>query len=308
MKILYKKANGIKMFLTSIVLCFSLGVAMAQPALMWQKTYGGSDNDVVPIIWQTADSGYIMAGSSVSADQQVSGHHGPAGGYNNDIWVVKTDNSGTLQWENSFGGAGNEAAYYVQQTTDGGYIVVGVTDTANGDVTNWHTGHIGSLRTTDFWVVKLFPNGTIEWEKSFGGSKNDWATAAQQTADGGYIIAGFTNSTDGDATGGGYHSDPFQPNANDYWVVKISAGGAIQWQHCYGGKYEERPYSIHQTSQDRGYIVAGEAKGAADGDVGANYGNSDVWAIKIDSNGTLQWEKNYGGTGYDRANFVRHTA
>jgi hypothetical protein len=122
-----------------------------------------------------------------------------------------------------------------------GYIVVCSSNSTDGDVTGNHGGY-------DVWILKLSATGAMEWERSYGGSGTDYADAIQQTSDSGYIVAGSSNSTDGDVTGshGGY----------DYWILKLSSAGAIEWQNTFGGSNDEFATSIQQTS-DSGYIVAG---------------------------------------------------
>ena len=130
-----------------------------------------------------------------------------------------------IQWQKSLGGSNNDYAYAIRQTTDGGYIVAGYSSSNDGDVTGNHGG-------LDYWVVKLNSTGNIEWQKSLGGSSNDKAYAIQQTADGGYIVAGFSYSIDGDVTG--------NHGAFDYWVVKLNSTGNIEWQKSLGRSEERR--------------------------------------------------------------------
>jgi len=134
--------------------------------------------------------------------------------------VVKLPSIVSVQWSKFLGGNSYDEAYSIKQTTDGGYIVAGYTSSVNGDV-------IGNKGNEDCWVVKLSSTGSIEWQKTFGGIKGDWARSIQQTTDGGYVLAGTTNSNDGDVTGNQGYSD--------YWVVKLSGTGSIQWQKALGG-------------------------------------------------------------------------
>ena len=131
------------------------------------KILRGSSLDVAFSIQQTSDGGYIAAGYSYSNDGDVSGNHGES-----DYWVVKLDHIGNIQWEKSLGGSGYEGANSIQQTTDGGYILAGWSDSNDGDI----SGNHGSI---DYWVVKLDDTGTIEWQKSIGGSAEDRAYSTQ---------------------------------------------------------------------------------------------------------------------------------
>jgi type 1 glutamine amidotransferase len=255
-------------------------------AIVWQKTLGGTSYDWPSSIQQTTDGGYIVAGRTESNDGDVTGNHG---GY--DFWVVKLNSLGTIVWQKTLGGTLNEQGLSIQQTADGGYIVAGLTSSNDGDVS-------GNKGFTDFWVVKLNSLGAIVWQKSLGGTGYDWPSSIQQTADGGYIVAGSTSSNDGDVTGNhGY---------DDMWVVKLDSLGAIVWQKTLGGTSDEWLLSIQQTA-DGGYIVAGHTS-SNDGDVIENYGLTDFWVVKLNSLGTIVWQKTLGGTGYDWPSSIQQTA
>lgn len=280
--------------LAAILALTEVAVAQTAPSIDWQKTYGGSETEVKEngkepgptTVQYTSDGGYILVGTSNSNDGDVSGNKG-----NRDIWVVKVNSSGVLQWQKSLGGSEDDRGYSVKQTTDGGYIVAGTTRSNDGDVTgykNWE----------DYWVIKLDNSGNIQWQKTYGGSKDDEARSIIQTTDGGYIVAGYSNSTDGDVTGnkGGF----------DHWIVKLNSTGAIQWQKNFGGGEDDRAYAIQQTT-DGGYIVAGTAR-SNDGNVTGYKNWEDYWVVKLDSNGTLQWQKTLGGSKDDIARSVVQTA
>ncbi len=235
------------------------------------------------------DGGYIVAGKSSSNDGDVTNHHGSIGSM--DYWVVKLDSTGTIQWQKCLGGTYGEVGYSIQQTDDDGYIVAGYSSSNDGDVTNNH----GSV---DYWVVKLDSLGTIQWQKCLGGSRDEEGYSIQQTADGGYIVAGSTYSKDGDVTN--------NHGKSDYWVVKLDSTGTIQWQKCLGGTHDDEALSIQQTA-DGGYIVAGDS-GSNDGDVTNNHGKTDYWIVKLDSTGIIQWQKCLGGSSYDEALSIQQTA
>ncbi|MBS1687001.1 MAG: T9SS type A sorting domain-containing protein [Bacteroidetes bacterium] len=251
--------------------------------IQWQKSYGGTANDLAECIAPTVDGGYIVAGISLSNNGDVTGHHGPV---DDDYWIVKLDASGTMQWQKSLGGTSNDDAYSIAQTADRGYIVTGSSGSINGDV----TGHHG-FNNYDYWVVKLDTIGAIQWQKSLGGSYADEAYSIAPTADGGYIVAGYSASTDGDVTG--------HYSVDDYWVVKLGATGSIQWQKSLGGTNFDEANSVVQTA-DRGYIVAGNTA-STDGDLTGHYGNTGPWIVKLDTTGTIQWQKSLGDTANDQA-------
>jgi hypothetical protein len=257
--------------------------------LHWQKSLGGTGIDEASSIHQTLDGGYIVGGSSNSNNGDVSGNHG-----SKDFWVIKISDSGNIQWQKSFGGTETDALWSVCQTTDKGYIIAGLSCSNNGDV----TGHHGSIYSADYWVIKTDSIGTIQWQKSLGGTYDDWAYSIQQTTDGGYIVAGGSGSPDGDVTG--------NHGAFDFWIVKLSNTGSIQWQKSFGGSSPERVYSIQQTS-DGGYVACGMTQ-SNNGDVTGFQGSVDYWMIKIDTVGNLQWQKTLGGTIEDWAHSLCQTA
>jgi hypothetical protein len=171
----------------------------------------------------------------------------------------------------SYGGAYEDDANSVQQTSDGGYIVAGYTESfgAGGDI----------------FLIKTDASGNVIWAKTYGGTGNEWPSSAQQTSDGGYIVAGYTES--------------FGAGSADAFLIKTDANGNIIWAKTYGGTDDDWAYSIQQTS-DGGYIVAGWTRS-----FGA--GLYDFFLIKTDADGNLEWSKTYGGASDDRANSVQQT-
>jgi len=217
----------------------------------WQKAYGGNDDDAAHSVQQTMDGGYIVAGETRTW------------GASSDIWVLKLSSAGDVEWQKTYGGDADESAYYVQQTMDGGHIVVGNTNSFGA----------GSI---DFWVLKLSPVGDVEWQKTYGGSDSDEVHSVQQTVDGGYIVAGGIN------------------------VLKLSSEGDIEWQHSYGTVVAR---SVQQT-MDGGYIVAGTGGGG--GDLLVSYANSGI--LKLSFNGEIEWQKAYGGGFEDQASSIQQTS
>ncbi|GHS95363.1 hypothetical protein AGMMS50276_10670 [Synergistales bacterium] len=258
--------------------------------IVWQKSLGGSMGDSTYSIQQTSDGGYIVAGWSASNDGDVTGNHG-----DNDYWIVKLDSTGGIVWQKSLGGSSRDYATSIQQTSDGGYIVAGLSSSKDGDVTGNH-GY------SDYWIVKLDSTGGIVWQKSLGGSGYDEAFSIQQTSDGGYIVAGRSNSNDGDVTD--HHGD------NDYWIVRLNSTGGIVWQKSLDWAGSDAGYSIQQTS-DGGYIVAGDSFRpyySNRGDISGYHGLSDYWIVKLDSTGDIVWQKSLGGSGIDRAFSIQQTS
>ena len=256
--------------------------------IQWQKCIGGSGYDIGRDIIQTNDGGYIVVGETSSNDGDVTGNHNID---NNDIWVVKLTNNGVFQWKKCIGGTDHESVMTIQQTTDGGYILVGDTYSNDGDIT-------GNHGASDFLVVKLSSTGAFQWKKCFGGSNFDSGTDIQQTIDGGYILSGVTVSNDLEVSG--------NQGGRDGWIVKISNLGVVQWQKCLGGNNEDNIYSIIQT-QDGGFAIGGYSN-SINGDVLGNHGNFDGWILKLTNTGTFQWQKCIGGTNGDYIFSMKQTS
>ena len=272
-----------KPFSICIFWLFFVGGVTAQPTIQWQKTFGGTLADEATVVQQTRDGGYIVAGQTGSLDGDVFGNNG-----NFDLWMIKLNAYGAVQWKKTYGGGINEIFLSMQQTSDGGYVAAGYTDSTNGDV----SGNHGSF---DAWVLKLDSIGSIQWQKALGGSDRDEAWDVQQTTDGGYIVVGQSNSTDGDVTN--------NDGGEDYWIVKLSNTGAIEWQRSHGGSGNDAATAVKQTP-DGGYIVAGESS-STDGEITDHHGSSDYWVVKLNFDGKIEWEKSLGGSSSERANDVQ---
>jgi len=287
-------------------------MAQTPPDTLWTRTFGGSSGDYAKSVQQTSDGGYIIGGWTFS--------YGAGEG---DFWLLKTNANGDSLWSNTFGGIESEDAYSVQQSSDGGYIIAGETysygagegdfwllkTNANGD-SLWSNTFGGSDRdyaksvqqTTDggyiiagytycygagfdILLIKTDENGDSLWTRTFGGGLDDEANSAQQTFDGGYIIAGETKSYGS----GGY----------DFWLIKTDENGNEIWNETFGGSGSEQAKSVQQTS-DGGFVIAGYTTS-----YGA--GLSDVWLIKTDENGNEIWNSTFGGSDYENARSVQQT-
>ena len=228
-------------------------------AAEWEKTLGGSYFDGANSVQQTSDGGYVVTGYANSYDGNVGGNHGGS-----DLWVVKLNSGGDMQWQKCLGGSDNDGGTSIQQTTDGGYIIAGYTSSNNGDVSL-------NQGSEDYWVVKIDSEGTIQWQRCLGGSTADAANSVRQTSDGGYVVAGYSLSNDGEAS--------YNHGYIDFLVVKLDPNGTTEWYKCLGGSIADWAYGIQQTA-DGGYIVAGSTD-SNDGDVSGNHGASDFWVAKI---------------------------
>jgi hypothetical protein len=277
-----------------LFLLLSSSLCIAQPAIEWSKCYGGTSYDGARSIVATSDGGYIFAGETMSIDGDVKGLHQNTDQMsgNADYWVVKINSVGKLQWQKCLGGYGDEQGTNIIQTKDGGYAVVGYTypDSANdGDI---HT--FGGFFSEGIWFVKLDSVGVIQWQKAVRGY-NTRPNAIIQAQDGGFVIAGYTTSKNGDIVGL-HFTDGTDPE--DGLIVKLDTVGNIQWQLLLGGYNRDIANSIINTF-DGGYIVAATT-GSDDGDVNDSHGDNDVWIIKLNEGGKVEWKKTYGGSQYDK--------
>jgi hypothetical protein len=258
-------------------------------AMKWEKSFGGSMDDAAESVINTKDGGFLVIGSSSSADDQVTNFHGG----NDDVWLTKLDSLGNLQWANAYGGTGDDEAYSVVQTSDSGYIFAGKTNSNNtGDVTGFHGGNF------DAWICKIDSIGKIQWEQTFGGVADDRAYSIVQLEDGAYVFAGTSNSVDGTAR--------MHKGKKDFWVVKLDQTGQIIWNDDFGGSQDDIAYQLIET-RDHGFAVVGATE-SLDGDVNAFHGLTDVWLIRLDTLGNMVWNKSYGGGSADAGNSVCETS
>ncbi|MCH8903839.1 MAG: T9SS type A sorting domain-containing protein [Bacteroidetes bacterium] len=208
---------------------------------LWTKTYGGSSGEFGYSVQQTADSGFIIAGMTESF-----------GAGDRDVLLIKTDVAGNILWSKTYGGTDRDVGNSVQQTSDGGYIVV-------GSSRSFGAGQF------DVYLIKTDPNGDTLWTKTFGGSYDDEGYFVQQTSDGGYIITGYHFTADSCEQG------------SFAYLIKTTANGDTLWTKSFAGEIGAKGYSVKQIANG-GYIVAG------DNTIGS-FGESSVYLIRTDSNG-----------------------
>ena len=273
----------------------------------WARTYGGAGKDEAYAIQQTSDGGYIVAGMTASFGDEEG-----------ETWLIKIGPGGNIQWQKTYKQNSLYEAHAVVQTYDGGYIAAGprnllkldpdgevewqkslrkkeyeyvvvysVQQTSDGGyIAGGEFRYEEGNRERDAWILKLAQDGTKEWDKTYGENDLDQANSILQTNDGGFAVAGQK-----DARGWG--------ESGRVWILKLHPSGEIQWQKIYLGDKEDYARSIQQTN-DGGYIVAGSTSS-----FGA--GSSDIWILKIDLEGSIEWQKSIGGEGQDFARSVRQT-
>ena len=248
------------------------------PTIQWQKTIDGNNGVYISSVQKTTDGGYILAGHKEDAQS----YH--------DYWIVKLNRNADIEWEKTYGGSNNDEAKNIQQTTDGGYIVVGHTKSVNGDISNNH----GS---TDIWLLKLNSNGSLNWQKTYGGSDYEYTNCIKQTNDGGFIVSAQAASNDGDVSNNKSH--------NGYWLIKLDINGNLKWSKTFEGINLERTNNVQQTT-DGGYLIVGGSQTINSYNAGTR-SNIDYWVVKLQANGNLNWQKTYGGSGNDQANCIQKT-
>lgn len=252
--------------------------------LEWQRSYGGSEYELVDQIEQTADGGYIFAGSTSSTDGDVTGLHGQGDG-----WVVKIDSIGNIQWQRCYGGSGTDGitSFVIN---DNNYVFLGYALSMDGDLSN-NTSH--GLR--DVWLIKTDSTGNIISSYTYGSSSYDAGNSICNAPSGGYVLLCDVTAGDGDASNSNYH-----PFSQDYWILMVDSAGEIQYSKCFGGSSLEIAKSIQSTS-DGGYVAIGDSY-SINGDITDHHGSGifpDYWVIKLDSTGSLMWQKSIGGTDAD---------
>ncbi|MFL5738622.1 MAG: T9SS type A sorting domain-containing protein [Flavisolibacter sp.] len=272
----------------------------ATGTVQWTKCFGGNRNDEGEKIIETPDGGYLCVGKTESRDGDVSGlHFDSTFGVYPDVWLIKLSATGQLQWQKCYGGPFYDEGNTILATGDGNYLIGAYAGGYGGDMSTMH----GDM---DAWLIKIDPNGSIIWEKSYGGSGLDLAPQVDTVSGGGYIMAFSTESTDGDVVN--------NHGSRDIALMKLTENGNILWSKCYGGSSVDmigqgqsdiNLSSNLRLTDDGGYVLAGTTE-SNDGDVAGNHSAyfMDLWVVKLDANGNLQWQKCLGGTASDYGNAI----
>lgn len=263
--------------------------------IIWQKTYGGSNDDRGQDIISTTDGGYFLTGYSRSNDGDVGENFGF-----HDFWVLKLDAAGDIIWEKSIGFAGNDRSFSAVQTLDNGFFIAGFLDVSasGGQGNDDNSDDLGRSASRhgvgEFWGVKLNAQGQTQWRRYFGGSNNDRAYDVVQSSNGDLIMVGSSESDDFDITN--------PQGSYDFWAVKVNSEGDLLWQKNFGGTKIDIGYSIAKTF-DNHYLFAGDTR-SDDGDVQNFKGNTDYWVVKFDDSANMLWQNTYGGTDFESARSV----
>lgn len=252
--------------------------------VLWRNLFGGSKYEFANCIISTPDDGFILSGNTYSNDGDFAGTNKGE----HDIFVIKLDAMGGIEWKKTFGGSSDEDGVSVLATADGGYIVAGETWSADGDFKS------SSARTRpDIYVMKLNTRGELKWTSTYGGSGYDRAESIVHS-DGGYVLTGDTESNDGDFLG-------MNHGKRDVFVMKVDSTAKVQWKHCYGGSEIDRASAVTQ-SNSPGYAITGWThSNDADFSGGNDRTEPDAFILKLDAKGALAWKRMIGGSKEDRA-------
>lgn len=248
--------------------------------LLWIKCYGGPGSDSAFNIDIISNNKISFLGTSGTVGGDVTSNYG-----NSDLWLVAIDSAGAILSQKSYGGSDSDYGKDMVQTDDGGHAIISFSRSNNFDLTYNHGNW-------DYWFLKIDSLGIIQYQNSLGGSETDMAHAITKSLDNGYYINGQSASKDYDVTG--HHGVGW---THDYWVVHIDSVGEIIWQKSLGGYDDDIGESIFV--QDENNIIVGGMSHSHDGDVIDNHGSpgySDYWMISLDSLGSINWQKCFGGT------------
>ncbi len=251
----------------------------------WQKSFGGEGQDYLYSVNMTRDGGYIIGGSTTTG---IDGDKTSKAFGNEDYWILKLNAKAEIEWQQSYGGMGQDKLLSVMQTQDGGYILGGSSDSDSSETLNELYNKIENSRgNQDYWIIKTNELGEVEWQKTYGGEYYDLLRSIQPTQDRGYILGGYSNSP----LGGDKTED--NKGIGDYWILKLDDKGDIQWQRTLGGDQDDQLYALELTS-DGGFIAGGNSNSNRSADKTTNTQNgTDWWVVKLDDKGEILWQESY---------------
>jgi len=250
-------------------------------------TYGGSEEDIAHGIAATSDGGYIVVGNSKSTDGTFSNKN-HAG---SDIFLMKFNALNEVEWTSTYGGSEDDRGHDVVQLADGGFAVVGYSQSSDGDASRNKGQH-------DNWVFKTDALGNLLWEKSFGFLGHDHAYSIISTSDGGLFFNGFLDVTASNGAGqDGKLQLTKKHGVGEFWCHKLDSDGNLQWRRYFGGTSNDRSYDAIETKEGD-FVLVGSSE-SQDVDITNPKGEYDIWVVKIDAKGNLLWQRSVGGSGYD---------
>lgn len=266
------------------ILFGTLFASAQTPVIVWDEAMGGGLTDNLRSIYPTDDGGAILAGRSLSDSSADKSEDAISPGLW-DYWIVKIDDNGDIEWENTIGGEGEDFPHSVVTTDDGGYIVAGISTSGIG--ADKSEANLGSR---DLWIVKLNSSGAIDWDETIGGVSLERVQQIIALADGSFVIAASSQSPmSADKSENSYGFD-------DVWILKIDSTGNIVWENTIGGSGSDVATAICELP-DGNFVVAAESQSPISGEkTAANLGGTDYWLIGLDANGNKLWDRTYGGS------------
>ncbi|WP_392345606.1 hypothetical protein [uncultured Polaribacter sp.] len=261
--------------------------------LEFVETLGGSKNDAFNAVKATTDGGYITAGYTQSNNGDILEKTNTSF----DFLISKFSSKNILEWQKTFGGSDDDRATAIVQTLDGGFAVLGFAKSTDIAVSE-------NAGSKDFWLLKLTSNGNLLWEKSFGFSGADYGTDLIETKEGGFLITGVLDVSASDGQGSA-KSTATKHSGGDYWAIKTDNTGALEWSRFFGGSFTEVPLGVLETDAHN-FVIVGSSD-SKDFNISNNKGSYDFWIIKISTEGTLLWEKSFGGSEIDEAKAITTT-
>ena len=265
---------------------------------IWEsiQTYGGSKEDIANAVIKTADGGFAIIGNTQSTDGDFTGKTREG----SDLFLMKLDANGKLEWTKTYGGSGDDRGHGLVQLSDGGFALVGYSKSDDGDLSINKGQH-------DNWVLRTDSQGIILWEESFGFLGHDHAYNIIATSDGGLFFNGFLDVTASNGLGQNKKQTHFSSRhgVGEFWAHKIDLDGNLQWRNYFGGTSNDRSYDAIETSTGD-FVLVGSSE-SQDIDVKNPKGSYDIWVVKIDKSGEIIWEQSIGGSEYDRGNALIET-
>lgn len=283
MRLIYFQLMKKKLLRASLIL---LAATAGAQDIQWEKSYGGKHADYLFDAVPTADYGFLLAGSSLS---KKTGNKTEENQGDLDYWIWKMDEKGELDWQKSFGGKGADLLYSIAHTKDGGFLLAG-TSSSNAQPGMKKEDCRGQ---EDYWIIKLNAKGGEEWQRTIGSKGQDLLVKAVAAKDGGYLLGGSSSS--------GKSADKAEASRGglDYWIVKLDSRGKTVWEKTLGGKYNDELRSLQATA-DGGSILCGYSNSPSGPDKkSAGGGSGDFWIVKLDQDGSVEWEETIGGSGSD---------
>ena len=254
--------------------------------IRWEQAFGGSRTDEGSDLALLPDGGYILCGYTMSSDGYVRRQLGDG-----DLWLIRLDRNGTILWEKTYGGSRRDSGTSITLTRDNAIVACGNTNSTDNMVS-------GNRTSSDVWVIKTDLNGTLIWERTFGGSALDWGHSVIELASGDLMVAAVTASDDGDID--------MNHGAGDMWLMRLKPDGTLVWKKTYGGSFSDNVWKLEPSPGGGAYFVGDSY--SVDGNFTGNHGEADLLIGEVDGDGNVLWYRQIGGSSVDRGSWVQRSA